>query len=348
MEYRRNVIKIVCFLFILALIPVQTKASEDEYIPLFLPNKIIVNFVHILPENTPKGLAAKYFKKILEERSNGKFFVRLFSDMAKKGYNDCRAIIAIKKNIIQLACPSFSKFSKIVPQIQIFDLPFLFTSGGHLHRFENSKYGQKILNLFQSKGIIGLAYWDNGFKCMFNNKRIIKKPTDMAGLRFRIMPSEVLKAQFKAVKAQPVVLPFSKVYNAIKSGQVDGFENTWSNFYSKKFYEVQKYATLSYHGYLGYVLITNQKFLDSLSPDLKKIFLDCVQLATQYEREIASKVNQNFYLKAKQLPNLTITQLTQQDKKEWQRVMTKIYPQFYSTIGKDLIQGALKLRKLRN
>ncbi|SDN31846.1 C4-dicarboxylate-binding protein DctP [Desulfonauticus submarinus] len=327
------------FFFIILIFSICLNFASISY-----GQKFLINFVHILPKNTPKGMAADYLKKLLEEKSNGRFIVKVFENMSKKGYNDARAVEGIKRNAIQLACPSFSKFPKKVPQIQLFDLPFLFESQQHVNKFEDSAYGKEILSFLKKEGIIGLAYWSNGFKCIFNNKKPIRTPSDLAGLKFRIMPSEVLKAQFEVAGAIPIPMPFSKVYDALKTGKVDGFENTWSNFYSKKFYEVQKYITVTYHGYLGYVLITSPKFLNSLPSDLRNIFLECVRLATAYERSIAYKTNQEFFHKVQKIPGLEIITLNQQEKAKWKKIMTQIYPKFYQSIGKKYIDAALKMK----
>ncbi len=306
---------------------------------------IFLNFTHIVAEDTPKGLAANYLKKLVEEKSQGRLRINVFPNMSQKGFDDTRAVMALQKGAVQLVCPSISKFTKSIPQLQLFDLPFLFESPKHFHAFTHSPKGQHLLTLLTQKGLTGLAYWDNGFKMLFNNKRPIKKPEDIKGLKFRVMPSEVLKAQFEVLGAQAIAMPYSKVYDALKDGTVDGFENTWSNFYSKQFYKVQKYITISEHGYLGYILTTSNKVLNTLPPDLKKIFLEAVKEATEYEINIAAKTNQQFLEKLKQVSGLHFTVLTPEDKKIWQKAMQPVYDQFSPIIGKEYIQAVQSIKE---
>ncbi len=301
----------------------------------------LIKFSHVVAVDTPKGQGAEYFKKLVEERTKGKVKVQVYPNAVL--YGDREAVEALKMNAIQMACPSFSKFTGFVPELQIFDLPFLFKDREHLKRFMDSDVGQELLQMVSRLGLVGLAYWDNGFKQLTLNDHPIRLPKDIKGKKFRIMSSKVLEAQFKAVGASPQVLPFSEVYSALQQGVVDGQENTISNIYTKKFYEVQKYMTISNHGYLGYMLVTNQIFWNSLPPDLKKIVKKCVDDATKKEWELAAKLNKEQLEKIKASGKVKIHYLTKEERKVWEDAMRKIYPQFYDVIGKERIQKALEL-----
>ncbi|BAI80162.1 C4-dicarboxylate transporter, substrate-binding protein [Deferribacter desulfuricans SSM1] len=304
---------------------------------------IKVKFSHVVAVETPKGKAAEYLKKLLEERTNGKIKMEVYPNASL--YGDREAVEALKMNAIQLACPSFSKFTGFVPQLQLFDLPFLFDSTEHLHKFMDSEWGKKILKLVGSKGLVGLAYWDNGFKVLSNNIRPIILPKDAKGIKFRIMSSKVLEEQFKVIGAIPHVLPFSEVYSALQQGVVDGAENPWSNFYTKKFYEVQKYLTVSYHGYLGYMLVTNKIFMKKLKKaGLDKVFLDSVKEATEYERKLAKELDEYYYNKVKEYGKIQIHVTTPEERKIWKKTMMQIYPKFYDVIGKEFIDAALNTK----
>ncbi|KAA0256911.1 TRAP transporter substrate-binding protein [Deferribacter autotrophicus] len=304
---------------------------------------IKVKFSHVVAVETPKGKAAEYLKKILEERTNGKIKVEVYPNASL--YGDREAVEALKMNAIQLACPSFSKFTGFVPQLQLFDLPFLFDSVEHLHKFMDSEYGEKILKLVEKRGLVGLAYWDNGFKVLSNSIRPIIKPEDAKGIKFRIMSSKVLEEQFKVIGAIPHVLPFSEVYSALQQGVVDGAENPWSNFYTKKFYEVQKYLTVSYHGYLGYMLVSNKIFMKKLKKaGLDKVFMDAVKEATEYERKLAKELDEYYYNKVKEYGRIQIHVLTPEERAIWKKTMMTIYPKFYDVIGKEFIEAALNTK----
>ncbi|MEC9492675.1 TRAP transporter substrate-binding protein [Flexistipes sp.] len=304
---------------------------------------IVVKFSHVVANDTPKGKAAQYLKKIVEERTDGRMKVEIYPNASL--YGDREAIEALQMNAIQLAAPSFSKFTGFVPELQIFDLPFLFNDNDHLHKVLDGEVGQKILKLVGQKGLVGLAYWDNGFKQISAKQRPLIKPSDAAGLKFRIMSSKVLEEQFKVIGANPQVLPFSEVYSALQQGVVDGQENTLSNIYTKKFHEVQNYMTLSNHGYLGYLLVSNKIFMNQLPEDLKKIFLGAVKDATEYARKIAKEVNQEYLKKIRESGKVEIIKLTPEQRQVWKEKMMEIYPEFYDVIGKDLIQKTLDAGK---
>ncbi len=270
-----------------------------------------IKFSHVVAEDTPKGQGAKYFQKIVEERTDGLVEVQVYPNASL--YNDREAIEALKMNAIQMAAPSFSKFTGFVPELQIFDLPFLFDDREHLYRFMESDVGQELLELVKARGLVGLAYWDNGFKQLTLDSHALIMPEDAKGQKFRIMSSKVLEKQFKAVGASPQVLPFSEVYSALQQGVVDGQENTLSNIYTKKFHEVQNYMTVSNHGYLGYMLVTNQMFWNSLPKDLKATLLQCVEDATEYTNDKAAAMNQEYLEKIKASGSVEIHKITPEE-----------------------------------
>jgi len=308
----------------------------------------VLKFSHVVSENTPKGKAAVFFEKRLEELSKGKIDVQVYPN--SQLYKDKAVLKALKLDSVQMACPSFSKFTKIVPQLALFDLPFLFKDMDHVHKVEDSEVGQKLKDKVTAKGYVALDFWDNAFKQFTTNKRPLIKPEDAKGLKFRIMSSKVLEAQFKAVGANPQVMPFSEVYSALQQGVIDGQENTNSNIYTKKFYEVSKYMTVSNHGYLGYLVVMSKKFWNSLPDDLKAAVKQAMKEATAKEREYAVELDKSQFDKIKEYAEKTkkleITVLTPEQREEWKKVMSSIYPEFYDEgkIGKDLIESAQNVK----
>jgi len=309
----------------------------------------VLKFSHVVSPNTPKGKAADFFAKRLEELSGGKIDVQVYPNAQL--YGDKAVLKALKLNSVQMACPSFSKFGRFVPQLALFDLPFLFKDMDHVHKVQDSEVGAKLKNMVTKKGYVALEFWDNGFKELTSSKKAILWPKDAAGQKFRIMSSKVLEAQFKVVGGNPQMMPFSEVYSALQQGVIDGEENTISNIYTKKFYEVQKYMTMSNHGYLGYLVVMSKKFWNSLPADLKKDVKQAMKEATAKERQYAIELNNSQFAKIKAYADKTgklkIYNLTPAQRAAWEKVERKIYPQFYSPkkIGKDLIQAALKLAK---
>ncbi len=303
-----------------------------------------IKFSHVVSPNTPKGKAADFFAKRVAELTNGKVEVKVFPN--SQLYNDKAVMKALKIGNVQMAVPSFSKFTRLVPAMQLFDLPFLFRDADHLHAVMDGPIGQKLKDMVTAKGFVALNYWDNGFKQLSTNKKPLLWPEDAKGQKFRIMSSKVLEAQFKAVGANPQVLPFSEVYSALQQGVVDGGENPLSNFYTKKFYEVQKSLTLSNHGYLGYLVVMSKRFWKKFPDSLKPKIIQAMNEATVYERKEALALEGKFLAKIKEYADKTgklkIYNLTPEQKAAWRKVMVGIYPKFYDVIGEDLIKGAQK------
>ncbi len=307
-----------------------------------------LKFSHVVSENTPKGQAAKFFEQRLEELSGGKIDVQVYP--SKQLYNDKQVLKAIRMNSVQMACPSFSKFGKIVPQLALFDLPFLFRDADHLHKVQDSAVGAKLKDMVTKKGIVALDFWDNNFKQLSSSKKALIEPSDAKGQKFRIMSSKVLEAQFKAVGANPQMMPFSEVYSALAQHVIDGQENTISNIYTKKFYEVQTDLSITNHGYLGYLVVMSKKFWNSLPADLQANVKQAMAEATAKERVLANELNDSQFAKIKEYADKTgklkIHYLTKDQIQKWRDAVSPIYPQFYDNkkIGKDLIEAAINTK----
>ncbi len=228
---------------------------------------IVIKYSHVVADVTPKGQAALKFKELAEKKLPGKVEVQVFPN--SQLFGDGKEMEALLLGDVQIIAPSLAKFGKYTKQLQIFDLPFLFTDLAAVNRFQASKDGQALLNSMTKKGITGLGYLHNGMKQLSANKPL-GMPSDAKGLKFRIQASDVLEAQFKAVGGNPQKLAFAEVYQALQTGVVDGTENPWSNIYSKKFHEVQGYIMESNHGVLDYMVITNTKWWNGLPADVRK------------------------------------------------------------------------------
>jgi len=324
----------------------ESKPKED------LSSKVVENteqfvlkFSHVVSPNTPKGKAATFFEKRLEQLSGGRIDVQVYP--SSQLYTDNAVLKALKLDSVQMAAPSFSKFGKIVPQLALFDLPFLFKDMEHLHRVQDGQVGKALKDMVTSKGYLALDFWDNGFKQLTSSRKALIEPIDAKGQKFRIMSSKVLEAQFKVLDANPQMMPFSEVYSALQQGVIDGQENTNSNIFTKKFHEVQKYLTVSNHGYLGYLVVMSETFWNKLPQDLKNAVNQAVSEATIKEREYAKELNQTQFDLIKEYSkvtgNLEVIQLTKEQKDAWRQAVSKIYPEFYDAekIGEDLIKGVL-------
>ena len=307
----------------------------------------VMKVSHVVSDSTPKGKAAAFLEKRIEELTAGKIDVQVFPN--SQLYGDGEEMKALVMNNVQLIMPSLSKFTSIAPEMQLFDLPFLFKDKDHLYKVMDGEVGNILKSKIDAKKqMIALDYWDAGFKHFSTNAKPIVLPEDAAGHKYRIQSSKVLEAQFKAIGGNPQVLPFSEVYSALQQGVVDGTENPLSNFYTKKFNEVQTSLTLSSHGYLGYLVVMNEQFWNKLPKDLQANVSQAMKEATKLEREESMKEDalmmESLTKYAKDTNKLQIIELSDAQKQEWKKSMSVIYPQFYDVIGEDLIKKAIETK----
>src|SRR5512143_2506134 len=250
---------------------------------------IIIKFSHVVAENTPKGKGALKFKELAEERTKGRVKVEVYPN--SQLFKDGEEMQMLQLGNVQILAPSVSKFGPLgVRAFEVFDLPYIFDNDRDLHNVTQGRIGQELFKKLESKGIVGLAYWDNGFKQMSSNKPL-RTPADFRGQKIRIQSSKVLDAQMRALGATPQVMAFSEVYQALQTGVVDGQENTWSNIYTQKFHEVQIYITKSDHGVIEYAVIVNKKFWEGLPADIRAALDEAMKEATKYANDIAKSEN---------------------------------------------------------
>lgn len=310
------------------------------FAPAFAQAPIVIKFSHVVATNTPKGKGAEYFKKLAEERTKGRVKVEVYANSTL--YKDNEEVDALQLGAVQMLAPSLAKFGPLgVRDFEAFDLPYLFDSYDELHKITYGPIGASLFKKLEPKGIIGLAYWDNGFMDMSANKPL-RMPADFRGLKMRIQSSKVLDSQMRALGAIPQVMAFSEVYQALQTGVVDGTENPPSNLYTQKMYEVQKYLTLSDHHYLGYAVIVNKKFWDGLPADIRKTLDECMVETTKYVNEIAKKENDDALEAVRKSGKTEIITLTPEEKRAWKKALIKVHKENESRIGKALIESIYK------
>ena len=296
-----------------------------------------IKFAHVTnTDKHPKGIAATLLEKRVNEEMNGKLCMEVFPNSTL--YNDNDVLKAMLGGDVQLAAPSLSKFEKFTKKYRIFDLPFMFTNMDAVNKFQLSDTGQAMKDDMQKRGLQGLAFWHNGMKQMSANKPLML-PSDAKGLKFRVQSSDVLKAQMSAMGASPQPMAFSEVYGALQTGVVDGQENTWSNIFGKKFFEVQDGTTETNHGIIDYLLVTSTKFLKSLKDDDRAQFLKIVAEVTDARNGEAYKVNQEAKAAIVEAGG-QIRQLTPEQKAEWIKAMKPVWAQFEGDVGAENIAAA--------
>ena len=300
---------------------------------------VVIKFSHVVAENTPKGQMANKFKELVDQRLAGKVEVEVFPN--SQLFGDYKVLEAMLLGDVHLAAPSLSKFKKYTKSLQIFDLPFLFKDMAAAERFQQGPVGQKLLMATKSKGLIGLGYLHNGLK-QLSASDPLRVPADAAGKKFRIMSSDVLAAQFEAVGAMPLKKPFSEVFTLLQTKAIDGQENTWSNIYSKKFFEVQPYITESNHGVLDYLVITSASFWMGLPEDLRTEVKKALDEAIAFGNEVAGKKATADRQKIIDSKRSKIIELTDAERQQWVNVMKPVWKQFEDEIGKDYIEAAIQ------
>jgi len=306
-------------------------------ISLAADNPIVIKFSHVVAPGTPKGKGADRFKELAERYTEGKVTVEVYPN--SQLYKDKEEMEALQLGAVQMLAPSLAKFGPLgAREFEAFDLPYIFQNKDDLRKITDGEVGKRLLGLLESRGITGLAYWDNGFKIMSAN-RPLHTPDDFLGLKMRIQSSKVLEAEMKALDAVPQVMAFSEVYQALQTGVVDGTENPPSNMYTQKMHEVQRHATLSNHGYLGYAVIVNKKFWDGLPADVRANLDRAMREATQYVNDIAEQEQEDSMAAMRAAGTTTFYELSDAERKQWIDALTPVHKEMASRIGQETLDA---------
>lgn len=321
-----------------ALVPSIAAASCED-------GEVVVKFAHVTnTDKHPKGIAASLLEQRVNDEMNGKMCMEVFPNSTL--YDDNKVLEAMLQGDVQLAAPSLSKFEKFTKQFRIFDLPFMFNDINAVDAFQNSDTGQAMKDSMQKRGLQGLAFWHNGMKQMSANKPLLL-PTDANGLKFRVQSSDVLVAQMEAIGGSPQKMKFAEVYGALQTGVVDGQENTWSNIYGKKFFEVQDGVTETNHGIIDYLVVASVDWLDGLEADTRDQFMTIMAEVTEARNGESTAVN----AAAKQAiidAGGTVRQLTAEQRAAWVETMKPVWSKFEGDVGADNIAAAQKINAMTN
>ena len=303
------------------------------------PGEIVIKFNHVTnTDKHPKGIAAALLEKRVNEEMNGKACMQVFPNSTL--YDDKKVLEAMLNGDVQLAAPSLSKFEKFTKKFRIFDLPFVFEDVAAVDRFQNSPAGEKLKNSMKRHGLKGVAFWHNGMKQMSANRPLIM-PEDAKGLKFRVQASDVLVAQFEQLGASPQKMSFKEVYGGLQTKVIDGQENTWSNIYGKKFFEVQDGVTETNHGILDYLVVTSTEWWDGLPGDVRDQLATILAEVTQERNDESTRVNQQNKQNIIDAGGVVRT-LTPEQRQAWVEAMKPVWKKFEKDIGADLMGDALK------
>jgi C4-dicarboxylate-binding protein DctP len=296
---------------------------------------IVIKFSHVVANDTPKGKGALKFKELAEKYTDGKVKIEVYPNSSL--YKDKEEIEALQLGSVQMLAPSTAKFAPLgIKEFEALDLPWLFKDDETYSNAMKGTIGKWLFQKLESKGITGLGYWDNGFH-MVSSNRVLMKPEDFKGLKFRISGSKIADQYFRLMGSIPQIMAFSEVYQALQTGVVDGCENTASNYLTQKFYEVQKDITVSYHAHLQYAVIVNSKFWSGLPPDIRTQVEKAMADATDYTNLIAHQENEDALAEIKKAGKTTLHYLTDADRKAWQEAMRPTYTWAKGRVGQEVL-----------
>ncbi|MCX7148354.1 MAG: TRAP transporter substrate-binding protein [Rhodocyclales bacterium] len=301
---------------------------------------IVIKFSHVVAADTPKGKASEFFARRAAELTKGRAKVEVYANSAL--YKDKEEVEALQLGAVQMLAPSLSKFGPLgVKEFEVFDFPYIFDDYADLHKVTQGPIGASLLLKLESRGIKGLAFWDNGFKS-FSANTPIRTPADLKGKKMRIQSSKVLEEEYRTIGAMPQVMAFSEVYQALQTGVVDGTDNPHSNLYTQKMHEVQKHMTVTDHNYLGYAVIVNKKFWDALPADVRGELEQAMKEATVYANKIAQEENDHALEMVRKSGKTAIYVPTREEKMAFKKAMLPVHSKMADRVGRDLLQSIYK------
>jgi C4-dicarboxylate-binding protein DctP len=303
----------------------------------FAQTPIIIRFSHVVASDTPKGLAAQFFAAKAAEYTSKRVRVEVYPNSTL--YNDTEEMTALQQGHVQMLAPSLAKFGKLdLPEFELFDLPYLFDSYTSVHKITEGPIGKALLKKLETKGLTGLAYWDNGFRS-FSANTPIRSPADLRNKRIRIQNSQVLSAQIRRLDAIPVNLIFSDVYQALATGRIDGTENPPSNMLTQKIFDVQKHYTLTEHGFLGYAVIVNQQFWDALPEDIRSQLNRAMKDSTIYANRVAERANAQDLVRISKSRKTEVYKPSSEEINAFKRALLPIHKEMRARIGPALLDA---------
>lgn len=298
-----------------------------------LETQITIRLSHVVAENTPKGLAASKFAKLVEEKTNGEVKVHVYPNASL--YHDDNEFKALQDGEIEMIIPTFSKMTTYLPKWQVLDLPYLFNTDDQVQDVLTGPIGDKLLEELEPYHVKGLGFWHNGFKHLTSTDFPIHTYEDLQGLRVRTMPSKALEKQYEMVGATPVPISFSEVFSDLEAHAIEAQENTASNIYSKGFYKVQQHMTLTKHGILGYTVLMNEKFWQSLTPEIQNQIMEAMEETTKWQFEQAVLMNERDFQSLQQIDDFEIIEMSPKERARFQKTLAPVYDYYYANVGDD-------------
>ena len=299
--------------------------------------EVVIKFSHVTnTDKHPKGIAASLLMERVNAEMNGKACMEVFPNSTL--YTDEKVLEAMLQGDVQMAAPSLSLFEPITKAFRLFDLPFMFKNIAAVDAFQSSETGQQMLASMTRRGVLGLGFWHNGMK-QISARKPLKLPSDADGLKFRVQPSDVLVAQMNALGATAQPMAFAEVYGALQTGVVDGQENTWSNIYGQKFFEVQDGTTETNHGIIDYMVVTSADWWDGLDADVRDQLKTILDEVTATRNAESTKVNEDAK-GAVIAAGGVVRELSPEQRAAWVEAMKPVWTQFEAEVGAENIAAA--------
>jgi C4-dicarboxylate-binding protein DctP len=299
---------------------------------------IVIRFSHVVTESAPKGIGANRFKELAEARLPGRVRVEVYP--ASRRFTDEEVPTALLFDDIQLAAPSFVQLRAYAPELQVFDLPFLFEDVDHLHRFQQSAVGQQLLQVLLPRQLVGLGYWDSGMRVL-SADRPIRVPSDISGLRIRVEPSHVFHDQYARLGAVSYPLPFARLADAIRDGLVDAQENSWSNIYSRGIHRLHRHFTPLDHSFLGYMVISSVSFWQSLPGDVRAELEAILREVSVEVNAIARDRAQTDRQRSIDEAGIEVVTPTDAEMTLWREAWKPVWDRYAGEIGDPILEAAL-------
>lgn len=332
--------RLAALMALLALLAACGRLLPTDHEQVSPDERIVIKFSHVVAENTPKGIAARRFATLVKQRTGGKVEVQVFPN--SQLFRDGEELAALRRNEVQLIAPTFSKLGEVESLWLVMDLPYLFPDREGVERVLTGHTGKVLEASLRRQGLEAVAFWENGFKVITNARGPVVLPQDLKGLKLRIQPSMVTRESFTGAGAEVSIQPFDSVYGVLSSGNLDGQENVPSNITSKRLHELQPYMTVAHHGYLGYAVITNQKFWTGLSPELRAILEEAMAEVTEWVAENAERMNEEAMERIKAGGKVEIHYQTPQEAEQWRAAMEPAYKWAEERMGPDAVLMAVK------
>lgn len=297
---------------------------------------ILIRFSHVAAPQAHKSRGAEFFKELAERYTGGRVRIALYPN--SQLFKDKEELEALQLGAVEMLAPSLSKFAPLgIKAFEVFDIPYLFRDTADLAKVTEGPIGRELLDKLEAKGIVGLAYWNNGFKVL-SASRPLYRPDDLMGLKMRIQSSRVIEEQMTTLGALPQMLAFSEAYQALSSGVVDGTENPLSNLYNQRMYQVQRYATLTDHGFLGYAIIVAKPFWDRLPDDIQAALARAVKEATPYTNQLAAEENAEALEAMRKSGRTEFHEPTEEEMRAWRRALRPVQERMSARVGEDLLR----------